>query len=127
MIIQLEREWKMGRKVRRVPKHWQHPKTESGDYVPLLSDYHAALKYYNENPEYHDDEYTCPDPADYMPLWGSWECTHYQMYETTTEGTPISPVMETPEELAQWLADNNASWFGSSGALYEEWLPHCKT
>ena len=40
------------------------------------------------------------------------ERTHYQMYETCTEGTPISPVMETPENLARWLADNGASAFG---------------
>jgi len=44
------------------------------------------------------------------------------MYETTSEGTPISPAFATPEELAQWLADNGASSFGSSTASYESWL-----
>lgn len=47
------------------------------------------------------------------------------MYQTTSEGTPISPVMETPEELAQWLVDNNASAFAKSTASYEAWLRIC--
>lgn len=46
----------------------------------------------------------------------------YQMYETCSEGTPISPIMETPEELARWLSDHNASAFGSMTATYEQWL-----
>ena len=44
------------------------------------------------------------------------------MWETTSEGSPISPVFETPEELARWLADTNASAFGREGASYESWL-----
>ena len=61
-----------------------------------------------------------------MPAWPAKERTHYQMYENTSEGTPISPVCETPEELARWLADNKASSFGSMTATYEEWLPTCR-
>jgi len=44
------------------------------------------------------------------------------MWETTSEGSPISPVFGTPEALAHWLADNGASSFGSQEATYEEWL-----
>ena len=29
----------MGREVRKVPKDWQHPKNESGHYVPLFEIY----------------------------------------------------------------------------------------
>lgn len=46
----------------------------------------------------------------------------WQMWETTSEGSPISPVFKAPEELARWLADTNASAFGSSGASYGSWL-----
>ncbi|WP_273280899.1 hypothetical protein [Pseudooceanicola atlanticus] len=67
-----------------------------------------------------------PDDADYMPDWPDEERTHFQMYEDTSEGTPISPVMETPEELARWLADNGASAFGDMTATYEQWLPICR-
>ena len=46
----------------------------------------------------------------------------YQLWSTTTEGTPMSPVFKTPEELAKWLHENNASSFGHSTASYEQWL-----
>ena len=46
----------------------------------------------------------------------------WQLWSTTTEGTPMSPVFETPEKLAQWLVDTKASTFGTDTATYEEWL-----
>jgi hypothetical protein len=67
-----------------------------------------------------------PDPTEYMPDWPESERTHYQMYETCSEGSPISPVMESPEALARWLADNGASSFGSMTATYEQWLVVCR-
>lgn len=65
---------------------------------------------------------SCPSPDDYMPDWPESERTHYMMYEDTSEGTPISPAFATPEDLAQWLVDNEASAFGSSTGSYEHWL-----
>jgi len=50
----------------------------------------------------------------------------YQMWETTSEGSPQSPVCETPEELAHWLTDNKASVFGYDTTTYENWLAFCK-
>ena len=44
------------------------------------------------------------------------------MYEDTSEGTPISPIFATPEELARWLTDTKASAFGGQAATYEGWL-----
>jgi len=46
----------------------------------------------------------------------------YQMWETTSEGSPISPVFATPEELAMWLTDTKASAFGGCTANYDHWL-----
>ena len=46
----------------------------------------------------------------------------YQLWSTTTEGTPMSPVFERPEDLARWLADNKASSLGSNTSTYEQWL-----
>lgn len=63
-----------------------------------------------------------PDPSDYMPQWPDEQRTHYMMYEDTSEGTPISPAFETPEELARWLVDNEASAFAGQTASYEAWL-----
>lgn len=50
----------------------------------------------------------------------------YQLWSTTTEGHPMSPPFETPEELAQWLVDNKISSFGYSTCTYEEWLRFIK-
>ena len=54
----------------------------------------------------------------------AYDTEHYgwQMWETVSEGSPISPVCDTPEDLARWLADNNASSFGPMTATYEQWL-----
>lgn len=58
----------------------------------------------------------------------AWEATPppagdgWQMWETTSVGSPISPVCATPEALARWLADNRASTFGDSTANYDTWL-----
>ncbi|RYD64336.1 MAG: hypothetical protein EOP83_10010 [Verrucomicrobiaceae bacterium] len=46
----------------------------------------------------------------------------WQMWETTTEGSPISPVLPTPEKLAAWLYDNDATSFGSQTPTYAGWL-----
>ena len=50
----------------------------------------------------------------------------YQLWETTSEGSPLSPVFETPEELAEWLEANNASSFGSMTCSYDQWLEFIK-
>lgn len=76
----------------------------------------AANSYFGERPR----------AENYMPSWPKAECTHYQMYESTSEGTPISPVMATPEDLAHWLADTGASAFAHCTATYEQWLVTCQ-
>lgn len=50
----------------------------------------------------------------------------WQMWETTSEGSPMSPVFSTPEELATWLYENEASSFGSNTSSYEQWLKFIK-
>lgn len=139
----------MGREVRMVPADWQHPSKimygslryialyEGCDLADRQSDWDAeAAKWAaGEFPSYagEDDKKLSysewagerPDPADYMPIWTDAERTHYMMYEDTSEGTPISPAFSTPEELARWLVDNEASSFGSSTASYEAWLAVC--
>lgn len=50
----------------------------------------------------------------------------WQMWQTVSEGSPISPVFKTPEELAQWLADTGASSFGRNTATYEQWFAMIK-
>ena len=121
----------MSREVRRVPMDWQHPKFRDPQYAwqvyePLMADYLESLKWWRENPQWHEEGEAPPDHRDYMPYWPEEMRTGWQMYETVTEGTPISPVFATAEELARWLTDNGASAFGNATATYEDWLATCK-
>lgn len=47
-----------------------------------------------------------PISKDFMPDWAKEDYTHFQMYENVTEGTPVSPVIASAKELAEWLAKN---------------------
>jgi hypothetical protein len=145
----------MGREVRRVPKDWEHPKDNKGNHEPLDGKFTKRSMEWREGQnqwikglresfvdypkiewvpiEGEDKELTYaeyagdrPRKEHYMPEWTEEEKTHYQMYETCSEGTPISPVMAAPEELAAWLVDNDASSFGSQTASYESWLSIAK-
>jgi len=44
----------------------------------------------------------------------------YQLWETTSEGTPQSPVFKTLDELCEWCADN-ATTFADYTATASEW------
>ena len=133
----------MGRQVRMVPADWEHPKKQDGTYQPMFEESYkeAASAWVNEcavwSKQQHADQakgygvdYNFywdyagmpPDKEYYMPEISAERRTHYQMYETTSEGTPISPVMKTPEKLARWLAASGASTFASMTATYEQWL-----
>ncbi len=136
----------MGREIRRVPADWQHPRNEKGHHIPLFDGFNERLMRWEEEaakwsvglvrdfadrgwkPRPKDivsfEEWSGlrPDPTHYIPDFAPEERTHWQMYETCTEGTPISPAMETPEALARWLTDTGASAFGEMTASYEEWL-----
>lgn len=48
----------------------------------------------------------------------------YQLWETVSEGSPISPVFSTPEELADWLVESpDYKWErNDSGTSREQWL-----
>lgn len=45
----------------------------------------------------------------------------YQLWETTSEGSPVSPVFESAEVLARWCT-TNATIFASMKTSYENWL-----
>lgn len=140
----------MGREVRRVSKDWEHPKDNKGNYEPLEKQFTKRVaewelrnemwaKGFRESfvdcpkivwvPIEEEDKHLTyaeyagqgPRKEHYMPEWEDKEKTHYQMYETYSKGTPISPVTETPEELAKWLVYHSASSFGDQTASYESW------
>jgi len=59
-------------------------------------------------------------------LYDDWERTEppsgegYQIWETVSEGSPISPVFVTPEALATHMA--GTKWGADKGTPYESWL-----
>jgi hypothetical protein len=124
----------MGREVRSVAKDWEHPRRVNGIFEPLFEGCElqgAQDEWDVEQSEFNESEEGCtfieyygerPCSDDYMPNWSDDEKTHIMMYEDTSEGTPISPAFETPEELARWLTDNNASSFAGMGATYDQWF-----
>jgi len=127
------REWrKMGREIRRVPLGWCHPVDERGHYVPMhdrpyesaIAEWTDGLVAFNRGDEILPDgterkvvtEYggwadwePMPTPDVYRPAFTS-EPTCYQIYETVSEGTPVSPVFETKDEMIVWLVNQGHSW-----------------
>ena len=47
-----------------------------------------------------------PDPKSYRPSWTEHEATWYQVYETVSEGTPVSPPFATQAALVDYLVEN---------------------
>jgi hypothetical protein len=54
-----------------------------------------------------DDNGDAIPGAHFEILYGAGEeaCTAYQIYENVTEGTPVSPVFVTQDEMRSWLRD----------------------
>lgn len=122
----------MGRECRRVPLDfaWPLDKIWSGYLVPPECKTIECKEC--ETPNEDDRGWDCKNCG------GNWELAvypdgtpwketkpptgeGYQLWETTTEGSPQSPVFKTIEELAQWCAEH-ATVFGNSRASAEEWL-----
>lgn len=67
---------------------------------------------------------TYPGQAADADAWNPTEPPNgdgWQLWETTSEGSPVSPVFDTPEDLARWCVAG-ATVFGSRRASYEQWL-----
>ncbi len=96
----------MGRELRFVPPHWEHPKTADGKYQPMHDQsYEDAQRQYNA--EMDGDP---PDPNYYRPNWAAGEATWFQVYENVTEGTPMTPPFASRDELAAHLVAHGDDW-----------------
>jgi len=99
----------MGREIRRVIPNWEHPKHDVFDrQFGGFKSIHKPL--YDKCVE---DEYyaTPPDPNDYRPSWDEESATWYQMYETVSEGTPLTPPFESQDELIFHLVNHGCFWY----------------
>lgn len=73
---------------------------------------HGSIeKYPGQREESEAWEPTDPPTGDGWQLWG-----------TTSEGEPMTPVFATAEALARYCADERVSMFGSNTAGYDQWL-----
>jgi len=95
--------------------------------------------------EYHGDKVGTDDDEWALPAWcvcqvcqgtgiepeaqaahDAWEKSDppegeaYQIWETVSDGSPVSPPFATPEELARWMVGNDDSITKDTG--YEGWL-----
>lgn len=128
----------MGREVKRVPENFdwfeRHAvKTERGSYdcknwwgyvlhnIPCEACNMTGINLKGDDCElcYGDKTVT---PTIEVPTGD-----YYQMWQNTSEGSPISPAFKTPEELARWLVDNKASTFGYQTTTYDNWLAMIKS
>jgi len=76
-----------------------------------------------------DGSYWCDDK--FKKLAEEWESIEppkgegYQLWENCSEGSPVSPVFKTLEELCAW-AENNATTFANFKTTKEEWMKMLK-
>ncbi len=136
----------MGREIRRVPADWKHPtytdddaprSTYVGRHRPMLdATFEDAAREWREafaawRPEEHDGEEFWegappPERDAYRPAYTS-PPTHLQVYETVSEGTPVSPVFATEEEVVAWLVahgndESAARRFVEAGSQPSAWV-----
>lgn len=128
----------MGREIRRVPPNWKHPE-EPGRGEVLNSPgmrFKALFQGYEEDAEqwrkgflawekkskkakgdskyFWEYEGSPPDKENYVDYVGV-KPTWYQVYQTVSEGTPVTPPFATKEDLAQYLATHGDAWDQARG------------
>ena len=133
----------MGREIRRVPADWEHPAYTAdnaprqdcvGDEIPLYdNDYESVSEEWladlslwtcGEHPSQPSKyaryfwEYDAPPGEDSYRKrkWTVEEATHFQVYETVSEGTPITPAFATKAELIDHLVLHGDEWDQSRGS-----------
>lgn len=62
-----------------------------------------------------------PDPESYRDRFTE-EPTAYQIYETVSEGTPISPVCATEDDLITWMMGDHPRWPALSEAAARRFI-----
>ena len=118
----------MGMEIRRVPPNWEHPRDKRGNFIPLIDDdYESVAREWMDNciqweNGTHPDRIKNPDAEfywdysdgtpykdDYRPRW-TVEPTWYQVYETVSMGTPVSPPFSSKVKLVNYLVKHGTFW-----------------
>lgn len=142
----------MGREIRRVPPNWKHPEkmyASGPGYHPMFDKtFEQACAEWDEgkrkwdageDPDrkkfnYENDPYSewagdRPDDAAYYRPWKDEDATWFQLWETVSEGSPVSPPFATIDELAEYLAKHGDEWDekrGNAGWGIERARAFCK-
>ena len=119
----------MGREIRMVPPNWQHPKDERGHDKPMHDQNFAdaATEWKREfaewesgkRPDYCDGDskllefwewHGQPPDRDYYRPWKDEEATWFQVWQTVSEGSPVTPPFATKQELVEYLVTHGDYW-----------------
>lgn len=142
----------MGREVRMVPPNWKHPETQASGGQTRLQPMHDeryedAVREWKDgfaaweagerpdyctgdsrNMEFWEWDGMPPSDREYYRPWADDEATWFQVWETVSEGTPVSPPFATRKELIEYLVANGDFWDQKRGdnpasrAAYEKFV-----
>lgn len=130
-VVQREQGASGHRGIRRVPLNWQHPKDENGHFIPLYDSREPTGGKYmiTELEEMIENASVRPDEdikSWFMPTFNDVPAEEMGvcLYETTSEGTPLTPVFPDTEQghkaLAAYAAEH-ATAFEDFQLSLEEW------
>lgn len=115
----------MGREIRMVPANWEHPTTlrhwGREDYQPMYDErFEDAAREWKagfaaHNPDDHEGQefweyHGSPPEREYYRPWKDEEAIWFQVWETVSEGTPVTPPFSTREELIEYLVSKGDFW-----------------
>lgn len=83
-----------------------HEAWERGDHESQIKYGYTKAEY----PHYANYGGNAPSVEYYRPNWKPEEMTWWQVYETVSEGTPVTPPFATREELVDYLMENGDFW-----------------
>ncbi len=115
----------MGREIRRVPPNYEPPMCQSGQEIhqpkynetwkQAVNEWKEGYRKWEEG--IHEDkenyefwEYSSPPNRFYYLDYETEDATWYQVYETVSEGTPVTPSFETKQELIDYLVLHGDYW-----------------
>lgn len=129
----------MGREIRMVPPNWEHPRytketsRRSGDVGEYMSMHdetfedaarewkesyaqweagtsESAARWKKNEPDMQYWEYCAPPDREFYRPAFTEEPTWFQVYQTVSEGTPVTPPFPTKEALVEYLMIAGDFW-----------------
>lgn len=102
------------------------------DYASAAEEWLAEFDQWRAGTHPHQDpdtpyfwDYDTPPNEEHYRTrkWTDEEATHYQIYETVTEGMPVSPVFATLPELVEWCVGQGYSRYAAEKFAEHGWVP----